>query len=71
MGLLQFLAQFHFLLLGLATGIGSLSQRSGLVTACDLDPLAIVEWVLLDSNLGNHILSPRNLELEFRDLCRV
>ena len=44
----QFLL-FHFPLLGLLTGTGSLMQKGRLATGCDPDPLARAYWSILDS----------------------
>lgn len=53
------------------THIGFLMQKGELATVCDRDSLAIVHRLVLDSVWVNHFLSPRNLDLEFRDLYRV
>ena len=53
------------------TNIGFQMQKGELATVCDRETLAIVHQLLLDSVWVNHFLSPRNLDLECRDLCRA
>lgn len=56
---------FHFILLGLHSHW--LPEAAGWAGSC-VWPCTIVHQLLLDSVWVNHFLSPRNLDLEFRDL---